>query len=336
MTFLARFVGFRTAFASIVLAAGMLSGPASAQSDDAAKREMEVAARAESAKSLVTLKFKGGTLAEYVKALSATGRFNIVLRPQAENVRVPAVELTHADADAAIKILNGLSAPDSPGEFVQVIPNAGNHEPGSMPVYVVDIAQSGATRQSQRVKSSTLVENIADLVESGLKSDDVLQAIETAITMFNEGGAKPDIRFHEPTGLIIARGNIEHMDAISMVITGLRGSPALNRKKADAEWQAAAAKMEHDRNSLAEEIQQMRNEYDRMNRERTEAAVRLEATMVEVERLRQQLKIREDVIEDSHHHARALQEQIEQTRREAERRITEAAKEAEAAAKKRD
>lgn len=163
-----------------------------------------------------------------------------------------------------------------------------------------------------------MVENIADLVESGLKSEDVLQAIETAIAMFVDIKVKPDIRFHEPTGLIIARGNSEQMDVISMVIEGLRSSPALTRRQADAEREKEARGMAMERESLAAELYRLREQSEVTNRERTEAMVRLEATMVELQRLRDQVSERDAELERERAMLRNTSEMAQDMKRAAE------------------
>lgn len=329
---------FATLCPAALLSALLLTTGAGAQQTDEARRAREVeavaakaAADAEVRRStnspVVTLKFPGGTVADYVKALSGAGSFNIVVRESAQMVPVPPIELTSADADAAVKILSGLAAADRPADIVTVQRAGGGRDDAALPVYVVDRQTSNSAPPLNASRAMSLVENVSDLVESGLKPDDILQAIETAVLLFNDEAKAPEIRFHEPTGLIIARGRGEHIEAIAMVVNGLRGSTWLHRKREEEQAAAASSKLKQEHESLLSRLAALDGETERMNRDRTEAMVRLEATTVELERLRKELDERSRQLDGTQAELRAAHDRIEQERRTAQRAAEEIRKE---------
>jgi hypothetical protein len=158
---------------------------------------------------------------------------------------------------------------------------------GSRAVYVIGASDITDRRLGlPDTNPHNLVLNVADLIEAGIKAADVLAAVETSVTMTGATDGL-EIRFHEPTGLIIVRGIPEQVDAMSMVVTALRESPQVARKIQDT---SLLAELNQARSSVTElhlREKALQEEVNAIKRERTEAAVRLEATMAELERVRE-------------------------------------------------
>jgi type II secretory pathway component GspD/PulD (secretin) len=70
--------------------------------------------------------------------------------------------------------------------------------------------------------TQTTVISMADLLGANLTSANALAAIEVALGLVEGAAAPAQIKFHEETGLLIARGSVDQVDKIRQVITQLR------------------------------------------------------------------------------------------------------------------
>lgn len=171
----------------------------------------------------ITVDFPGGTVSEYVGTIhKSTTKANVVVMPEAEDVQIGEVSLAEADLLAAILILDGYETQTSSGSLtrldVTLQPSSGREGQG---VIVIRGEQRDLKRQAPAI--STVI-SVADLIgkESSISAEDILSAVEAAMELTKGILTPPDIKFHKPTGLIIARGHPEQMSTIEAVVDQLR------------------------------------------------------------------------------------------------------------------
>lgn len=186
---------------------------ATAQSDQANKRRIE-------GPPLVTMKFPGGTAADYVAAIkTAAGDVNIVPAVECEDVPVPAVELTDASIEAALSVLQGRKHQKGDALIELAVHDANSGQPGEQQIFNV-IAISKNFQRPMPPQLSR-VWSIAGIAEARVKPEDVLTAIQTSLDLLGDGSKPAQIKFHKETNLIIARGSPEQIDSIDEVVRQL-------------------------------------------------------------------------------------------------------------------
>jgi hypothetical protein len=180
--------------------------------------------------AVIDLSFPGGTVIDYVSALrKAAGEANIVVDPEAIRVAMPAVALRHVSVPAALEVLKGRSFNDGLS-FVQLdVAHAPSFSPEERPTYLVQARSGGVPRVAAR-PTQTMVWTVARLLGEDLTSRKLLSAVETAVEVAGPE-PRPDVRFHEESGLLIARGDDAQIDAIAAVIEQL--NTALAQRQAD-------------------------------------------------------------------------------------------------------
>ena len=165
---------------------------------------------------LVTMKFTGGNAVDYVQALKkAAGDINVIIAVEAKDVLMPPVELTDASVEAALEVLNGKTSQVN-DRFIKLELHA-NHggNPAEQIVYAVDAKVQGRPVDERIMQRVWSVKNILD---GGAKANDLLTAIQTSLDLNTEAGKPAQLKFHEATGLIIARASPNQIDAIQQVI----------------------------------------------------------------------------------------------------------------------
>jgi type II secretory pathway component GspD/PulD (secretin) len=212
--------------------------------------------------------FPGGTVQEYVEVLRQTLRkndqdANIILRAGAGNMPVPAVSLQAVTVEAALQILHNQSHREN--DSISRLRFEVVHGGGS-PIYILE-AQTGKAASVQNV--TVHVWNVSQLLSSGLKADDMLTAIESALALVRGEDEQAEVRFHEATGLIMARGTGGQISTMDQVVqqlheTGHAKAAALERERAMEN--AKKAMVEASR--AKEELQATRTAATMMERER--------------------------------------------------------------------
>ena len=91
--------------------------------------------------------------------------------------------------------------------------------PEERPTYQVQARSSGRATLGVPARA-TKVWTVSSLLGGDLTSRKLLSAVETALEVVGSE-PKPDVRFHEDTGLLIARGNEPQIVAIADVIEQL-------------------------------------------------------------------------------------------------------------------
>lgn len=161
---------------------------------------------------VVTIDFAGGSAIEYLKTIErAAGRSIAVAMPGVENYTVPAVTLTEVSLDGAIQILNAV------GYWEDGFPNT------LMTTRRGDVYIVQPDRTRLRSPPQTVVWSLQEYMGSGLASQEILGAVETALSIFSDPAT---VKYHEETGLLIMRGPQSQVEAVSSVLSGVASTAA--------------------------------------------------------------------------------------------------------------
>lgn len=220
--------------------------------------------------------FDGGSVAEYVDLLRVIEPdYNIVLMPDAATVKLP-----------SIRIKTPTTIPETPLHLLEQVTSA-SIEPNIAViwdgiVFVVRLASPQDIAANERRKHRRYVGSysFADaIVTDAVSARDILTNIEIAIEMAGDDDML-DLRFHEPTNLLIVRGTTEQHNTVGNVLVAMRQTAAREiRRQHDAQ----VGGEETDR---TEEIAQIRDE---LRREITKRDDMIEQLVAEVRELRGKL-----------------------------------------------
>lgn len=215
----------------------------------------------------IDLVFLGGTISEYVEAVrsAAGGGANIVLTTtDAGSVSIPPITLDSVSVGAAVGLLEGEYKVD-PHVRIQIhVDSIGPPAEGGTPVFRVSARKHGDTAPTE-VKVWSVLDLIGDQSAGGkMSAKEVLTAVETAVELLVENDQPAQVRFHQSTGLLIARGTSGQLRAIDQVIGELRGSLAVlevwQGLKEASEAQARIAELEAETEENGQDIWDLINE----------------------------------------------------------------------------
>jgi hypothetical protein len=162
--------------------------------------------------NLLTIDFPGGTVADYVASIrKQSPDSNILLMADAEVVPVPAMRLRNVTLGAAIQILDPLVLENEMAQ-VRLGTDVTHNPPGEAVWSIV------ARAKYQKAPSQTAVIAVGHVLAGEVDAESLLTAIETGLSLFGEQYQRPEMRFHEPTGLIIARGHPQQVSMINDVV----------------------------------------------------------------------------------------------------------------------
>ncbi len=186
----------------------------------ASQRIPDQSAKGNKAPRLVDLSFPGGTIADYLDALrKQVGKeTNIVVTdPRAGEPVLPDISLSGVTVDAAVNLIAAQYRLDNGRKIKVRVEGVGDlGEQQGTPLY--RISSIGVGRDTP---PNVRVWTVASLIDDQVKADDVLTAVELAVSLAGPGSKPADIRFHEPTSLLVANGSPEQIDAINSVIAQL-------------------------------------------------------------------------------------------------------------------
>lgn len=245
-----------TAFAAILA----IAAPALAQSES----DPSGANR-----GLLSLDFPGGTLADYGAAIQkAAGWANIVMDPQASEVRIPKCELRSVSVlsalQAASEMVEQIDA--QVGIVVNVI-----HQSGGSPINTVDV-QRARSAPPEVVEAKTdryTVISIREIVAppsgaAGMKPEAILTAIDTAVGLMG-GGPQAVIKYHSDTGLVLMQGTLNQVNVVEQVVERIRADVRGRQGRALGAGDSGRAAA-----SLDDRIAELEKELGRLKQEKAE------------------------------------------------------------------
>lgn len=217
-------------------------------------------------RAVISLNFTGGTVAEYVEAVIKTAKdINIVVMPEAREFEVPPLTLTAVDVGSAMQLLDARTAQQGRGLVELSVQEIEPFQGNGRAIYTIS-AQRGGPPDSELPEEAG-VWTIAELLGANMKAEDILTAIQTAVDLIADRYGPAEIRFHEATGLIIGRGQVQQMHTVEQVIDRLRKGIAGSRKarsadqsgkdsasRSTADWQAALDSLKTENQSLADRL----------------------------------------------------------------------------------
>ncbi|MFO0875169.1 MAG: hypothetical protein U0575_14515 [Phycisphaerales bacterium] len=179
---------------------------------------------------LFDLEFAGGTLREYLAALRrATPAVNLVVGQEAEALPIPRLSLKRIDLVTALSLIEREEKPGTPDALVVEIVRVNAEQPDAQPTFRVQV--TGAMQVSSNAMA---VESIGDVIESGIPAGTILDAVESGLRVaLGERASLMDVKYHEPTRLILARGPVEGQQTLKEIIRALRGSSGAAKSRSD-------------------------------------------------------------------------------------------------------
>ena len=225
---------------------------------------------------VVSLKFPGGTLADYVETLrDAVGTLNIVLSgPEVGAVRLPPIELESVMLHSAMAVLEGEVWLNNSAHLRVSVEQLGfSTDENVKPVFRVT-----AHRRGGPASPDVHVWSVAGLLAQGVESAGVLTAVETAIDLLEGNYQAAEVRFHEATGLLIASGQEQQLEAIDRVVDGLHRSVDERREATQAE-------------DAVQRLEELESLMDERTREVRDLRLQYESAVIQRERLQRENEV---------------------------------------------
>ncbi|HVZ93525.1 MAG TPA: hypothetical protein VG797_03345 [Phycisphaerales bacterium] len=166
----------------------------------------------------VTLDFPGGTVEQYIEAVQSSAGVRCVVSFLAKpGIPFPKVSLKGARVASAIGVLNSYEGDTAGGatHYKHAV-----RQEDDLLVVRQEIAERGKTDPFDPRGQQSRVFAIKSLIDGGLKTEDVLSAVEAALKM---SGSETTMNYHRETALLMARGGIEQMATIDQVLDRLEG-----------------------------------------------------------------------------------------------------------------
>ncbi|HUU82429.1 MAG TPA: hypothetical protein VM243_02890 [Phycisphaerae bacterium] len=231
----------------------------------------------------IDLEFPGGTVAQYVDALrKVTPEANVVvITPEVLEITLPPVQLKSVGLGDAVFLMEGDYEPKAHVHVRIEVNQIGPWDESQRAVFQV----SGTVVRKGRTGTETHVWTVADLLAEGVGPEAVLTAVETALALYAEDHEPAQVRFHEETGLLIARGDPWQVEVIDDVVDGVREGRQRQREsdmqkrksEADTETQQRVTELEeqlHARDLETERmvmrLQAIEEERDRLQNQQSE------------------------------------------------------------------
>lgn len=215
----------RQNFVALVLAGGATLGawsPTCFAQTEPPNAEKQQFASVRTPSAPITIRFQGGLLAEYVKAVQAqrgdnTWPVNVILGPGTDRIVVRPVDLKFVSVDTAMEALV-FAAECSPGELR--IDHVSAHEDESPTFSVIRKDNKGQVgTQDLEVLSIAQLTNptVNGVVHPALaiKPDVILSAVELALPT---GEEQARVKYHEESHLLILQGSSRATNAVHQVI----------------------------------------------------------------------------------------------------------------------
>lgn len=190
--------------------------------------------------AIISINFRGGTLAEYVAAVrEAAGPdgTNVLFSQEAGSVSVPPVQLQSVSVRIALEVLEDVLLPSDVGRSLTVA----THTDGeAAPVY--SIQGAGGHQPSLTITNVLSLNSICKPIwlnstgsEIFLSQDTALSAVETAVNLGSRGASAAEVRFHADSGLLMIVGTPDQVRTAELVLDQLRSDVRERRQSAPAQ-----------------------------------------------------------------------------------------------------
>ncbi len=187
---------------------------------------------------VVSLDFTGGSLADFAAALRKAGNdINIVMPEIAAKVELPALTLSKATVESALRSIGAITSEDTRVRVETLRSVKGT------PVYAVSVqirnrrstgggpvtTQMPAPNQEAsplRVSVFSL-KFLTDTVPGDSEADGLTMKPETILTAIDTGlgvrvgGSKPEFKYHEDSGLLFTQGNARQIGLVQNIIQSM-------------------------------------------------------------------------------------------------------------------
>jgi hypothetical protein len=180
---------------------------------------------------VVSLQFRGGTLAQFIGELrAAVPAVNVLLPKGADQVQLPPVEVRDASIHATLQAVCDVA--ETKEVNLGVRPFSG---PVGLPVYAITV-QIRERRQdagpSQSVAGLDRPDlDVLSLANLDQQPEEVLGAIETGLeALAGKGGQAPKLRYHAATKLLFVEGSPQALAIAQQVVHRLRESGAQRQR----------------------------------------------------------------------------------------------------------
>lgn len=266
-------------------------------------------------RAVVDVDFPGGTIGEYVQRIHRqVPDANIIVQTEALELPMHPVRLRQVDIKLALGLLNQIRMQTDQGE-VRVDYGVEHSDVGSPVHQVVARVVSRGPRQHVSDNETTVL-TVAEILDSGLTADDLLAALEVGLSLYGEQYEPLQIRFHEPTGIVVARGHSEQVSMLHELIASIGESAARRTEREQMEMRLMQA--ENRATGLAAELEQAAAQRDELRAERRELEVNVTMLREELARAR----TREH---DLAQHVQRLDRELQQARTALDRAVGGAA-----------
>jgi hypothetical protein len=278
-----------------------LAKEASAQQDGSVEPGTPAPRSATDGTPVLNISFPGGSVAQFVDllrkgAVDAGKQANVLLKEGAGQVVLPPMNLSSVALSDALRVLHQYEYTDSSGPSRLELDST--RSGGGAPIFVLSTQSlvKGTTREFM-----VHVWNVSNLLKSEIKAEDILTAVEAALELAAEDGKQASIKFHEATGLIMARGDGGQISTIEQVVSEL-GQTAMQHEQdlamrreleraAQAKTQATmlekevrdahavAAALDNERSMMARELEVVRHRNEDMLQQQQQRIFELEQVL---------------------------------------------------------
>ncbi|MEM7227955.1 MAG: hypothetical protein AAF432_03985 [Planctomycetota bacterium] len=194
--------------------------------------------------------FPGGNVADFTDEIRRRiPDANIVLMPPVESFELPAISLRGVTLEAAFAVLEQ-SRTSSEGVLQRFFVTPVGYDANGLPILTVsgERTKANATQRNARgvrtqmddqLQITSGVFSLAHIVNSNvIGKDEALASIELTLAVFTDEGASTEMRYHEKTGLLVARGPLEQLRAVEDAIDELGAAASIMKSMQDRQANA--------------------------------------------------------------------------------------------------
>lgn len=266
---------------------------------------------------LISVDFPGGTVAEYVAALTkAAGSMNVLISPEAAEFSMPAVKLTKVTVSSAIDLVEGQWTENRDPTVYLDVDHVTQYDSREQRTYRIN-AKLNIRRSQVREKIQSRVWSISHLIKDDVfDSNLVLAAVEMAIEI-TKSLNKVDMRFHEATSLLIASGSKTQLDAIEGVLDALMQSSQMNSYKSQSKLEKQLQTMKRAEAAFSQQSQRAIAKLAQLENENQAFRLELQTQMVRFAETKRIMDEREALLKETTSKLRDVQALLDRQLRQA-------------------